>query len=219
LQDANNERNRLRAEIARDKELRRANKGVLPSVLGVDGYAPSIIQYSVPSDAAEHTTHSSADDSAVTKPSTTTAAPVAKKAPVSSSSSSSSAPKKASSSSAADNQDPAQKVDSAIGMIARYRTGGDGGAALKLLLTFVKNIVDNPDEPKFRSINTEGAAFKTRLMPLVGPMILLRAVGFEKSEEDGKLKFDGPATASSLIASTALKLTQAEALYRQQNGL
>ncbi len=104
-------------------------------------------------------------------------------------------------------------------MIARYRTGGDGGAALKLLLTFVKNIVDNPDEPKFRSINTEGAAFKTRLMPLVGPMILLRAVGFEKSEEDGKLKFDGPATASSLIASTALKLTQAEALYRQQNGL
>jgi hypothetical protein len=30
----------------------------------------------------------------------------------------------------------------------RYRTGGDGGAALKLLLTFVRNVADNPTEPK-----------------------------------------------------------------------
>ena len=36
-QDIAKERQRLRAEIARDKELRKANKGVLPSVLGVDG--------------------------------------------------------------------------------------------------------------------------------------------------------------------------------------
>ena len=37
VQDMAKERLRLRAEIARDKELRKANKGVLPSVLGVDG--------------------------------------------------------------------------------------------------------------------------------------------------------------------------------------
>ena len=42
------ERERLRAEIARDKEARRANKGVLPSVLGVDGYNPSAPQYDIP---------------------------------------------------------------------------------------------------------------------------------------------------------------------------
>ena len=30
----------------------------------------------------------------------------------------------------------------------RYRTNGDGGQALKLLLTFVKNILDNPSDPK-----------------------------------------------------------------------
>ena len=47
--DAEKERQRLRAEIARDKELRRANKGVLPSVLGVDGYNPSIGDKSAPS--------------------------------------------------------------------------------------------------------------------------------------------------------------------------
>eukprot|EP01034_Spumella_vulgaris_P022401 gene22401-28523_t len=221
--DANNERNRLRAEIARDKELRKLNKGVLPSVLGVDGYNPSAIQYSVPNgtEGGEHPPAAPTAAAATAKPSTTTSAP----APVAKSSSSSSAPastpsKKAiAAAAAAESLDPAQKVDNAIAMIARYRTGGDGGAALKLLLTFVKNIVDSPAEAKFRSINTEGAAFKSRLMPLVGPMILLRAVGFEKSEEDGKLKFDGPADSSSLIASTAVKLTQAEALYRQQNGL
>ena len=42
------ERERLRAEIARDKEARRSNKGVLPSVLGVDGYNPSAPQYDIP---------------------------------------------------------------------------------------------------------------------------------------------------------------------------
>lgn len=53
LQEAAKERQRLRAEIAADKERRRANNGVLPSVLGVDGYNPSIIQYDVPADKAE----------------------------------------------------------------------------------------------------------------------------------------------------------------------
>jgi hypothetical protein len=200
--------------------LRKLNKGVLPSVLGVDGYNPSAIQYSVPNGTEDEQPPPHAP-AATAKPAAAPTAPV----PVAKAASSSSAPASAPSkkalaaAAAAENMDPAQKVDNAIAMISRYRTGGDGGAALKLLLTFVKNIVDSPDEAKFRSINTEGAAFKSRLMPLVGPMILLRAVGFEKSEEDGKLKFDGPANSTSLIASTALKLTQAEALYRQQNGL
>ena len=42
----------MRAEIARDKEARKANKGVLPSVLGVDGYNPSIVQYNQPMPAS-----------------------------------------------------------------------------------------------------------------------------------------------------------------------
>jgi hypothetical protein len=41
------ERERLKAEIARDKEIRRKNKGVLPSVLGVEGYNPPVAQYDV----------------------------------------------------------------------------------------------------------------------------------------------------------------------------
>jgi len=100
----------------------------------------------------------------------------------------------------------------------RYRTGGDGGNALKLLLTFVRNVVEHPDEPKYKSINTESGAFKSKLSPLVGPLILLRAVGFEKGkeEEEGKLVYSGEMP-SALLSDTLLKLTNAESLYRQQN--
>ena len=41
---------------------------------------------------------------------------------------------------------------------------------------------------RYRSINTESAAFKSKLTNLVGPLNLLVAVGFEK-QEDGKLKY------------------------------
>ena len=49
----------MRAEIARDKEARKANKGVLPSVLGVDGYNPSIVQYNqpMPASTTRYNTH------------------------------------------------------------------------------------------------------------------------------------------------------------------
>jgi uncharacterized membrane protein (UPF0182 family) len=44
---------------------------------------------------------------------------------------------------------------------------------------------------RYKSINIESAAFKSKLSQLVGPMILLKAVGFEKDESDGKLKYNG----------------------------
>eukprot|EP00814_Leptocylindrus_danicus_P001193 CAMPEP_0116008718 /NCGR_PEP_ID=MMETSP0321-20121206/3021_1 /TAXON_ID=163516 /ORGANISM="Leptocylindrus danicus var. danicus, Strain B650" /LENGTH=528 /DNA_ID=CAMNT_0003477577 /DNA_START=100 /DNA_END=1686 /DNA_ORIENTATION=- len=44
---ARKERERIRAELAKDKAERAANKGKLGSRLGVDGYNPSAIQYSV----------------------------------------------------------------------------------------------------------------------------------------------------------------------------
>jgi hypothetical protein len=81
---------------------------------------------------------------------------------------------------------------------------------------FVKNLVQNPTDPKFRSINTESNAFKTKLAKLVGPLALLKAVGFEKSEEEGKLQFKGDAP-SALLTETLAKLESAEALFRQQN--
>ncbi len=154
----------MKAEIARDKEIRRLNKGVLPSVLGVEGYNPSIIQYDVPASApapsAPPAAPVAAKDSLVpakrgsdeiTSKSTSPTAPPAKMV---SPAQPASAPKKASttasSSSGADSspQTPEQRIDAAITTLMRYRTGGDGGNALKLLLTFTKNIADHPEDPK-----------------------------------------------------------------------
>lgn len=59
--------------------------------------------------------------------------------------------------------------------------GGDGGKALKLLGLYVKNIVEKPNEAKYRSINMESNAFKTKVAPLKGGVALLRAIGFEKN--------------------------------------
>ena len=170
--DAIKERERLKAEITRDKEIRRLNKGVIPSVLGVDGYNPSIGDKTAAQDP------SSAVSEDLT-PSKRDAADEKKTAP------SSSATKKTSSTGSASKEivGPEQKIETAITTILRYRTGGDGGTALKLLLTFVNNIVKSPNEPKYRAINTESNAFKTKLAHIVGPVLLLKAVGFEKTEE------------------------------------
>ncbi|KAJ1402087.1 hypothetical protein B484DRAFT_405513 [Ochromonadaceae sp. CCMP2298] len=192
--DANKERSRLRAEIAKDKEVRRANKGVLPSVLGVDGYNPSIIQYDLPASASASAGASAggavegeASVPAKRSSDTSAAAPI-KSAPAAKK------PAPASASSSTSSMSPAQRVDSAIGTILKYRTGGDGGSALKLLSTFVKNVAENPDEPKYKSISTESNAYKNKLAQLVGPLLLLRAVGFNKgvfADDEGKLKFEG----------------------------
>ena len=125
-QDAKKEKDRLLQEIARDKELRKANKGVLPSVLGVDGYNPSVIQY----DAAPKGSTSSSSASSLVDAKAAVGVP----ASVSSPALTVAAAEKA--------------IDSAIQTISRYRTAGDGGQALKLLLTFVKNVNDAPEEQK-----------------------------------------------------------------------
>jgi hypothetical protein len=189
--DSRRERERLKQEIERDKELRRLNKGVIPSVLGVDGYNPSIIQYDVDNPAPP---------SQAKKAEAPAPAPVVQKAPVAVSSQ----VKKTS-----DPPNPAQ-IDTFIATISKYRTANDGGNALKLLTTFLQNIVNNPTEEKYRSINTESNAFKTKLTPLVGPVSLLRAVGFEKSD-DGKLVFKGEI--NQLLIDTANKVKKAEEIY------
>ena len=147
------ERERLRAEIARDKELRKANKGVLPSVLGIDGYNPSIVNYNESSMRGEEPPAGTVEGEAAIQPMNPTVVPVSS----SSSSSSSGTPSKVASSggmkksvesTSSDSRRPEEVIDSSIETISRYRTGGDGSNALKLLLTFVKNIVENPSEPK-----------------------------------------------------------------------
>ena len=44
---------------------------------------------------------------------------------------------------------------------------------------------------RYRSINTESNAFKSKLAPLVGPVVILKALGFQKNEEEGKFVLEG----------------------------
>lgn len=208
-EDEKKERERLRAEIARDKELRKLNAGVLPSVLGVDGYNPSAIKYDAPMPAAPKpsTSSSAAAAAPAPAPTATKSEPVAKK-PTLTTVSTAAAP--------AVVADPKKRIDLGIQMTMKYRTGGDGGNALRLLITFLKNLVENPNEPKFKSINCDSNAFKTKITPLAGPLDVLLAVGFEK-QADGKLLYNDSTGDSSLLSSTLQRLTEAESLYRQQN--
>lgn len=127
--------------------MRRANKGVLPSVLGVDGYNPSI---GAKPDPSAVSVSASAPNS--TAPSVIpSAAPVAVQPAITTPVRSSTAPAAAASiaSSSTETRESAlQKVDAALATISRYRTGGDGGAALKMLLLYIQNIVQNPTEAK-----------------------------------------------------------------------
>ena len=62
----------------------------------------------------------------------------------------------------------AAKIDEYIQKVSSYKAGGDGGKCLKLLIVFVKNVVENPGEDKFKSINMEGKAYKAKVKPFVG---------------------------------------------------
>ena len=126
--------------------MRRANKGVLPSVLGVDGYNPSIGAKADPADAAP------AAAAATARPAASVAVPAATSAAQPAATARSSTAPAAAASIASSSQETKesalQKVEAALTTISRYRTGGDGGNALKMLALYVQNIVQNPSEAK-----------------------------------------------------------------------
>ena len=105
------------------------------------------------------------------------------------------------------------KIDEYITKVSSYRAGGDGGKCLKVLLAYVGNVVDQPDEAKFRSINMDNKVFKTKVKPFVGAKLLLLAVGFhqaEKSQDALVLSDDADKT---LLADTKAKLQAALERY------
>lgn len=210
--EAKNEKARIMAEIAHDKALRAKNNGKLPSVLGVDGYNPSAIQFDQDAKTAPASDSGAQDakGAAGAAPAPVKATPVAVPKPKAA----------AASGPEAVITNPAETIDSAISTLSRYRIRGDGGNALKLLQLFVKNVVANPTDVKYRSINMESNAFKTKCASLVGPVTLLRALGFEKND-DGKMILNVPDSDSTtfvpLFISTLGKLEQASEMFAKQN--
>ena len=107
----------------------------------------------------------------------------------------------------------AGKIDEYIKKVSSYRAGGDGGKCLKILKIYVGNAADNPDEAKYKSINMDNKAFKTKVKPFIGGKQLLMAVGFQQPEGDPTtLVLNEPAD-YDLLKSTKEKLEAALVAY------
>ena len=104
------------------------------------------------------------------------------------------------------------KIDEYIVKVSSYRAGGDGGKCLKILLAYVKNVVDKPAEDKFKKIKTDNNAYRTKVKPFLGAKNLLMAVGFvpDDSGEFLVLKEDAD---RDVLADTRVKLEAAYSSY------
>ena len=78
---------------------------------------------------------------------------------------------------------PKEQMISSVEKLKKYRVGNDGLTAVKTLNVYVKNLLEKPDEEKFRSINLSNAAFKKRAGSLVGEVAFLQAIGYQKSDD------------------------------------
>lgn len=79
----------------------------------------------------------------------------------------------------------AAKMEEYIAKVSSYRAGGDGGNCLKILKAYIGNVVDHPEDDKYKKINMENKAYKTKVKPFMGAKNLLLCVGFSPSEQDG----------------------------------
>lgn len=59
--------------------------------------------------------------------------------------------------------DAGAAVSDALVKISKHKVGGDGGKCLKLLQLYLKNVVEKPEEGKYRSIKC-GDAFKLKVI-------------------------------------------------------
>ena len=167
-ENAIKERARIRAELEKDKRERMANKGKLSSKLGVDGYNPDAIQYDYPGAGGGAGAETSGEGAAG-------AASKAKKAPPS-----------------------IAKIDEYVAKVSSYRAGGDGGHCLKILKAYLGNVTKNPDDPKYRRINTENKAYKTKVKPFIGAKSLLLCVGFVPTKDGAAMELAEDADMAAL---------------------
>lgn len=71
------------------------------------------------------------------------------------------------------------------------RQPGVAKTCFKTICVYTSNVLKDPSDPKYQSINLENKAFQNRVGKIQGGRVILQGFGFE--EEDGKLvlqKFD-----------------------------
>lgn len=104
------------------------------------------------------------------------------------------------------------KIGEYISKVSSYKAGGDGGVCLKVLKTYIGNVVDKPEEEKFKTINMENKAFKTKVKPFVGAKSVLLACGFNPNESGDALVLSDDAD-PQVLKDTKAKLEAALIAY------
>lgn len=105
------------------------------------------------------------------------------------------------------------RIDEYIAKVSSYKAGGDGGKCLKILKIYISNVVDNPDEEKFKTIKTDNKAYKSKVKPFVGAKNLLLACGFSPSEGGGEALLLSDTADRQVLAETKQKLEAALVAY------
>ena len=77
---------------------------------------------------------------------------------------------------------PQEAIEKSVTILSGLKAGGVGATALKTLRKLVGNVLKDPSNPKFRSINLANEAIRKRVTKHPGGMIMLEAVGFQKSD-------------------------------------
>ena len=94
-----------------------------------------------------------------------------------------------------------ERMDIALGKLAKYKVGGAGLKAVKTLRKLAGNALENPDEPKFGRINLANRVIKERITTLAGGIMFLVAMGFSRPSPDAEemlLEWDGDLLATAV---------------------
>ena len=109
----------------------------------------------------------------------------------------------------------------------RSEAGDDFATALDTTSTLLQNILEQPEEPKFRTVRLGNAAFHRRLGRFNSGLGLLRALGFEDACQDGTVgtpshlalaEADPSTLAHGLVLVKAAREAHGQVLQEQQSA-
>lgn len=112
-----------------------------------------------------------------------------------------------------------RNVLTALTTLKRHCTPQQFTVAVRTLLTFVRNVVNNPGEAKYRKVRTANQTFQTRLASKPGGSDAMRAFGFEAATENGErfLILSEQAAANPELSTISTQLEQALAAASGSN--
>lgn len=94
-----------------------------------------------------------------------------------------------------------EAMDKALRSVGAFKVGGAGATAARTLRTLVKNALESPGEPKFRSVNLTNERIRERLVGVSGSLAFLKAAGWAKDESGGAMVLTDAARDEGVLAS------------------